>query len=329
MPLSQIVSASIENGAVAPVDLSSVAQYTGFKNRIINGAFGIWQRGTTTSTNTFLADRWANYAATSITASRSTDVPAGFQYSVSISGTNVPQTYQRIESVNCIDLPGQSITVSFWAKQTSGAGASSLAVSLASPNAADNYASTTPIGTTTFTGSTSWTQYTATYTNVNSAIANGIQIIIYANTSGAATFLVTGVQIEKGVTATSFDYRPYGTELALCQRYYYRISPAAAASELAVGYSYSTVGMTAVIPNPVVMRAAPSALEQSGTASDYRIYRGGAATNTTCSSVPLFSAATTNYINVTFTVASGLSNGSAGSIATATTAGYLGWSAEL
>ena len=224
MPLSQIVSASIENGAVAPVDLSSVAQYTGFKNRIINGAFGIWQRGTTTSTNTFLADRWANYAATSITASRSTDVPAGFQYSVSISGTNVPQTYQRIESVNCIDLPGQSITISFWAKQTSGAGASSLAVSLASPNAADNYASTTPIGTTTFTGSTSWTQYTATYTNVNSAIANGLQVIVYANTSGAATFLVTGVQIEKGVTATSFDYRPYGTELSLCQRYCHAFS---------------------------------------------------------------------------------------------------------
>jgi len=35
-----------------------------------------------------------------------------------------------------------------------------------------------------------------------------------------ATFYITGVQLEKGATATSFDYRPYGTELALCQRYY-------------------------------------------------------------------------------------------------------------
>jgi hypothetical protein len=34
------------------------------------------------------------------------------------------------------------------------------------------------------------------------------------------TFYITGVQLEKGSTATSFDYRPYGTELALCQRYY-------------------------------------------------------------------------------------------------------------
>jgi hypothetical protein len=40
-------------------------------------------------------------------------------------------------------------------------------------------------------------------------------------TSGA-TFYITGVQLEKGSTATSFDYRPYGTEEALCQRYYQR-----------------------------------------------------------------------------------------------------------
>ena len=38
--------------------------------------------------------------------------------------------------------------------------------------------------------------------------------------TGSATFYITGVQLEKGSTATSFDYRPYGTELALCQRYY-------------------------------------------------------------------------------------------------------------
>jgi len=37
--------------------------------------------------------------------------------------------------------------------------------------------------------------------------------------TNGATFFITGVQLEKGSTATSFDYRPYGTELALCQRY--------------------------------------------------------------------------------------------------------------
>jgi len=38
------------------------------------------------------------------------------------------------------------------------------------------------------------------------------------------TFYITGVQLEKGSTATSFDYRPYGTELALCQRYFQKVS---------------------------------------------------------------------------------------------------------
>ena len=41
--------------------------------------------------------------------------------------------------------------------------------------------------------------------------------------TGSATFYITGVQLEKGSTATSFDYRPYGTELALCQRYYEKL----------------------------------------------------------------------------------------------------------
>jgi hypothetical protein len=47
--------------------------------------------------------------------------------------------------------------------------------------------------------------------------ATGAVTLISTN---GATFYITGVQLEKGSTATSFDYRPYGTELSLCQRYY-------------------------------------------------------------------------------------------------------------
>ena len=47
--------------------------------------------------------------------------------------------------------------------------------------------------------------------------ATGATSVVGTN---GATFYITGVQLEKGSTATSFDYRPYGTELALCQRYY-------------------------------------------------------------------------------------------------------------
>jgi hypothetical protein len=47
--------------------------------------------------------------------------------------------------------------------------------------------------------------------------ATGATSVVGTN---GATFYITGVQLEVGSTATSFDYRPYGTELALCQRYF-------------------------------------------------------------------------------------------------------------
>ena len=58
-------------------------------------------------------------------------------------------------------------------------------------------------------------------------------------TSGA-TFYITGVQLEKGSTATSFDYRPYGTELALCQRYYEVVTQGAQATCLLSGVLVGT-----------------------------------------------------------------------------------------
>jgi hypothetical protein len=57
------------------------------------------------------------------------------------------------------------------------------------------------------------------WTSNNYILASGAVSIVGTN---GATFYITGVQLEKGSTATSFDYRPYGTELALCQRYYYK-----------------------------------------------------------------------------------------------------------
>ena len=55
----------------------------------------------------------------------------------------------------------------------------------------------------------------------NYVSATGATSVVGTN---GATFYITGVQLEVGSTATSFDYRPYGTELALCQRYYQKFS---------------------------------------------------------------------------------------------------------
>ena len=56
-----------------------------------------------------------------------------------------------------------------------------------------------------------------TWASANYASVTGAASVVGTS---SATFYITGVQLEKGSTATSFDYRPYGAELALCQRYY-------------------------------------------------------------------------------------------------------------
>jgi hypothetical protein len=96
-----------------------------------------------------------------------------------------------------------------------------------------------------------------------SGTANAWAATQYVSATGAtnligtdgATFYITGVQLEKGSTATSFDYRPYGTELALCQRYAYPIRG---------GYSGFGNGTTVIDTGfnfPVEMRSVPSATQ--------------------------------------------------------------------
>jgi hypothetical protein len=147
-------------------------------------------------------------------------------------------------------------------------------------------------------------------------------------TSGA-TFYITGVQLEKGSTATSFDYRPYTTELQLCQRYYYRIVSEASFGRFGIANNLSTTIATAIVQYPVKMRAIPTALEQSGTAADYTIL---GTSIFTCSSVPVIGTSGTNttYGTVNFT-ASGLTAGQVSqcSSSSGVSTAYLGWSAEL
>ena len=151
--------------------------------------------------------------------------------------------------------------------------------------------------------------------------------------TSSATFYITGVQLEKGSTATSFDYRPYGTELALCQRYYYRVGPSLG-NDVNLpfsGFASSTTIALLTVPFLVTMRTAPSALEQSGTAADYAIrYAGGSIAN--CSAVPTFQSGQIFGAQVGLTVASGLTAGGAigGRSGSATgNNSYFGWSAEL
>ncbi len=208
------------------------ASSMGFKNRIINGGMRVSQRGTVSvsaGSPAYTLDRWRinpTGASTSVTQG---SVGYGNQtYALQLNGatslTNV-EVQQRIEQANCYDLVSTNVTVSFWMYTNKSTGVSGAQLSLVAPSAADNWSSQISGSATTYT-IPSFAQNTATFVSytfsTNANVANGLGILINTNTATASGdwIQITGVQLEKGSTATSFDYRPYGTELGLCLRYY-------------------------------------------------------------------------------------------------------------
>ena len=147
-------------------------------------------------------------------------------------------------------------------------------------------------------------------------------------TTNNATFEITGVQLEVGPTATDFEHRSFAEELKLCQRYYYKQS--ANNNEFFRGMGMADVDGNSIelnSPFPTTMRVAPSALEQTGNASDYKIRRS---TTATCTSVPSFGHATTDQLQCRFTKSShGFGDGSAVRCVSGTAGGFLAVSAEL
>jgi hypothetical protein len=302
------------------------------------------------------------------TVDQVTDAPTGggFTNSLKITVTTADasigasQIYtfgQFIEGLNTADLmwgsaSARAVTLSFWV-QASVTGTYSVALKNSDANRAYvatytiNSANTWEYKTITVPGDTTgtWltdtgrgigvrfnlgagTDYNATansWTATNGFSVSGqVQLISTLN----ATFFITGVQLETGSVATPFERRPYGTELMLCQRYYYKIKATSTAyAYFGIGYNESST--TAVIQTffPVPMRTEPTALEQSGTAAQYQIVPFGG----TCSAVPsLFTNATVWQATTLATVASGLTQGYAsGFRALNNTNAFLAWSAEL
>jgi hypothetical protein len=267
---------------------------------------------------------------------------------------------QRIEGFNTADLAwgtanAQTVTLSFWVRSSltgtfggsiynSGANYSyPFSYSIASANTWTkiSLAITGPTAGT-WVGSTNGTGIQINFSlgagATSSGTAGAWSSNFYASATGAtsvvgtsgATFYITGLQMELGTVATPFEHRSYGTELALCQRYYFKSFPNAQYSNFGSCYADSTVQAKGFIPFSVPMRIAPTALEQNGVAVDYSVRIGG--TVTVCSAVPIASASTTIVLGgANFRVASGLTIGQSGEMrtSTSTTAGYLAWSAEL
>ena len=276
-------------------------------------------------------------------------------YSVTSSDTFAVQ--QRIEGFNVSDLGwgtagARPVTLSFLVRSSlTGTFGAALTNSAANRSYPFSYAiaaaNTWELKTVTIPGDTSgtWLADNGIGIALRFGLGSGSNFTAAAGAWGAgnivqptgsvsvvgtngATWQVTGVQHEAGSVATPFERRPYGTELALCQRYYYRIT-SAGDNCFGSGWAGSGTGAVVMIPFPVTMRARPSALEQSGTASNYRVIYSNTAT--VCNSVPTFSAITSEVnAGVNFFVASGLTTGiGLGAQVAPSTTAFLGWSAEL
>jgi hypothetical protein len=209
----------------------------------------------------------------------------------SVLSTDTFLTHQPIEGYNVADLGwgtanAKTVTVSFWVRSSlTGTFGGALVNSAADRSYPFSYsiptANTWTSISVTVAGDTSGTWLTTngigmyvrfglgsgtTYSGTSGAWATGNYVqptgtVSVVGTS-SATFYITGVQLEVGSNATSFEYRPYGTELALCQRYYWQSNNPVFTTGV---YRTTTVCENGRLNLPVTMRAAPTVTSISGT----------------------------------------------------------------
>jgi hypothetical protein len=256
----------------------------GFRNRIINGDCRIDQRNNGASvssginTNVYTLDRWAIFSAGAAVTVQRVAGPAPFQFAARITGAtgNTGLVFlQRIESFNSADLAG---SISTLAANVFGSSAGTVTWDITYANTSDNFnGGITSVASGTFNYTTSNAAYNAQIT-LPSAATTGLQVRLSFNALGAGqTLTITGVQLEAGSVATPFERRPFGTELALCQRYYQ--------NGQYVGQSQLGNGSIGIgWPLMVEMRASPTgrygATTSYGSDLTHRDSAGGASTIT-------------------------------------------------
>jgi hypothetical protein len=236
------MSIAISGSSITFPDQTQMSTATGgsFRNRIINGDMRIWQRGTTisnpiSSPNFYTADRWGCNRAGDVSGavvSRISSGLAGFEYALAsqrVAGdtsTASLSLWYSNESTNTYDLAGSPITLSFYAKTGANYSGGLLSVAIYSGTGTDQrvYSYTGIVAVTSMSQAitSTWARYTLTGTVPANSTELGLQILWGpTGTAGADDSIkITGVQLEQGSSATDFERRPIGTELALCQRYY-------------------------------------------------------------------------------------------------------------
>lgn len=242
-------------------------------NYLINGAFDIWQRGTSNYVVDAYgsADRWkfarGTLAQQTFTPGSQTWATSSYYANFSYTGQTFAYMSQAIEDVRL--LAGQNVTISFYAKSSA-----SSSISL---RVLQNYGTggSTPTDAfpTTFSTTTSWQRFTYTYTvpstsgkTLGPSNTSFTELGFYGTLGTAVTgnFDIANIQLERGNTATSFrrNQPNIQAELAACQRYYWRETVSGTYSVLGTGIvGNSSTNAVVGVTFPVAMRVPPTSAE--------------------------------------------------------------------
>jgi len=288
----------------------AVSPFLAGKNKIINGDFGIWARGTTfngvaaAGANNFSADRFfANRdgSGATVNLTQQAFTPGNtipgyesayyYQYAQTVAGSG--GTYSNIIGQNIEDVrtfAGQTATFSFWAKADT---TRNLNINFIQYFGVGGSGSVYPTNTTVSV-TTSWQRFVFTVAIPSIAgktIGAGsyLQYVLQSQTNNATqTWSIWGMQAEAGSVATPFTTAS-GTlqgELALCQRYL----PVFTGGSLS-GYAYATNGVIYSVKFPVQARVAPTSMVVVSQSNIYSL-------NTSVLYTPTFNLASTDGANI-------------------------------
>ena len=227
-------------------------------NALINGQFAVAQRGTSFTSGSnddtdYTLDRWKLFSdgndVVDVTQ-ETTTVPTNRQYAIALDVETANKKFgiaQIIEKKNCVNLIGETVTLSFQAKVSATTNLDNVkAAIIAWDGTADTLTDdmisawgvegTDPTLATNFTYentpanlnlTTSYATYSVT-ASVDTANAHNIIVFIWSDvtTTSAGEFLyLSDVKLEAGQTATPFEHRTYASEEIACNRYFYETSP--------------------------------------------------------------------------------------------------------
>ena len=319
----------------------------------------------TPTTDTYTLDRWqiATNVSSLVSVQQSSTAPTGFTNSTLITSLSaytigageVCLFRQAIEGYNIADLGfgtanAKTITISFFVR-SSLTGTFGGALTNSSENRSFPFTYTISVANTfeyktiTVAGDTSGTWLTTNGAGLKlvfglgvgstfSGPANAWAGSAFFSATGAtslvgtngATFYLTGCQLEVGSTATSFDYRPFGTELALCQRYFWKITKTNPSAGLLNVAAYGGGDCYGVVAFPVPMRTLPT-----GSYSSLSAFRVAMTGSTTGPSAIVFQDPTT--FNTVVNLSRSVTSGDAGWVSfndpTSSSTDFFAWSAEL